>query len=636
MDQDLQSTPQEKIAARFIKNLQNAVDDKKHLPESSSDQTESQNNNAGTKIAKNFILRIKQKMDLKENIIKSNEKKLRHILQNEVRSLDDIKFLAQEIENLDFFKDFRKRHTEIYEKDSLFYFCKVLKYHKYQPNSTIYHQGDHTNGKIYIVLSGEASICINSKESDNIKPSAPKDDEPKNLQNIRRNLLNSISSIARSHSPSTPKRSSQFDNKLKQGSYFGDQESREGETRKSTIIADTECELITIEQKDIVYVKKAFPKVNWNLIEAFQKHLPDIKPTQIQKLIEKHTGIFEEVILWQEDELIAEGKEGNHFYIIGDGECKIFRKWSRKLECSTEFELRAISNFYQISKEQAAKVSIGTIKYGAFIGEEIFLNENNQYDHSIQVCSNEVKIYKVEKDKFASVFPEEIVDYVKRQCIKRKKATEDAFLLKMDCIIKEVYDKTKRRSSLSLVRENSLDSLRSPNSPKLIGSPSIFKNSAVQRFSSLLQKNAENIKIEDSTKSHSSSSTLEGDPISPTGSASPKSPHLAKITAKSDKLKGANSVKNLRRISCPLQSNAPLVKLSSFTVEITESKCPESPGLKYQPSSPSYFKSTNSVSQSPKTRSKLPPILATKPVPKFQIKRKSGFSNIIEDANNAM
>ena len=92
------------------------------------------------------------------------EEKIRRILTSPKRTQDDALFIYKQIQHFDFFIKFKESNTDLYEIDSLLHICRHLGYEKFRSGETIFEEDAESNGKMYLMFSGEVSIIVKNPD----------------------------------------------------------------------------------------------------------------------------------------------------------------------------------------------------------------------------------------------------------------------------------------------------------------------------------------------------------------------------------------------------------------------------------------------------------------------------------------
>ena len=92
------------------------------------------------------------------------EEKVRRILTSPKRSQDDALFIYKQIQHFDFFIKFKENNTDLYEIDSLLHICKHLGFEKFRRGQTVFEEDADSNGKMYLMFSGEVSIIVKNPD----------------------------------------------------------------------------------------------------------------------------------------------------------------------------------------------------------------------------------------------------------------------------------------------------------------------------------------------------------------------------------------------------------------------------------------------------------------------------------------
>lgn len=85
----------------------------------------------------------------------------RRIIKTEKRTDYESNLLYEHIKNFTYFETFNERNTNMFfEKNAFLHLCQRLKFQKMKGGRAVYREGDPSNGKMYILLSGEASSVV--------------------------------------------------------------------------------------------------------------------------------------------------------------------------------------------------------------------------------------------------------------------------------------------------------------------------------------------------------------------------------------------------------------------------------------------------------------------------------------------
>ena len=145
------------------------------------------------------------------------------------------------------------------------------------------------------------------------------DDENKKKQYKRKKSLHSFAS-----------KFGTIKDKIKKGGYFGEKALATNQPRGATIITNTECELLTIRKEEFDLMMGKFERVNNHLKEFMYKYIPNIQLIYNKSVLENLLYVFNEKTFEKGNHLTLEEEEGNHFYIVAEGRCDLYKKWIKK------------------------------------------------------------------------------------------------------------------------------------------------------------------------------------------------------------------------------------------------------------------------------------------------------------------
>lgn len=86
--------------------------------------------------------------------------RFRKILKTTDRDQKDLEFLYKQLQDMDFLSIFGEYSTESQETESILHICKHLGFEQLEPGEVILREGDPSNGKFYLIFSGEVSIIV--------------------------------------------------------------------------------------------------------------------------------------------------------------------------------------------------------------------------------------------------------------------------------------------------------------------------------------------------------------------------------------------------------------------------------------------------------------------------------------------
>ena len=89
---------------------------------------------------------------------------IRNILNTDQRTDKDVWMLYEAFKDSKFFRQYINNTDERERLNALLYLCKRLKYETWGAQTLIIKQGEYSNGKVYIVLSGELTVLIKNVE----------------------------------------------------------------------------------------------------------------------------------------------------------------------------------------------------------------------------------------------------------------------------------------------------------------------------------------------------------------------------------------------------------------------------------------------------------------------------------------
>lgn len=267
-------------------------------------------------------------------------------------------------------------------------------YEKYSPGQIIVSEGDKSNNKFYVVLSGKVNILIRNNEkvfiSENIQKkfmqtinnerhsvqeNSPLLMAPPKLMETKMNfrkkslnpqILTPISSEPRKktiriHPDNNKIEENYMENsknlsfkdfsidhillkfkemgyinkELEKGEGFGEVALLDSKARRTaTVLALTNLELIVILKKDFLLIRQKFSKEYKQKKKFIVSVIPFLKTINSSSTLDNLIFSFKELILPHRSILINEGEKSEKIYFIMKGKCKIVKKF--------EFEINGI------------------------------------------------------------------------------------------------------------------------------------------------------------------------------------------------------------------------------------------------------------------------------------------------------
>jgi hypothetical protein len=91
---------------------------------------------------------------------KALEERILKILQSETRTEDDCILLFSRLKKINFFETYLSDEDGEVNREACVHCLKRIKYEKYDPGDVVVKQGDESNGRAYIIYSGEVSVIV--------------------------------------------------------------------------------------------------------------------------------------------------------------------------------------------------------------------------------------------------------------------------------------------------------------------------------------------------------------------------------------------------------------------------------------------------------------------------------------------
>ncbi len=483
------------------------------------------------------------------------------LLENPVKTDREAWYIYSKLKNFKFFTQFIENTDEKDKIDSAMYICKKLQYHKHPAGSVIMKQNQYSNGKVYLVLSGELlvivaemdalkqqtlqteqdqqperkltmaetreidqqipSIAINKIEESLRSPSSSRSHlkleagqyslpEPSGPNSSRKpslfkelslapqaslksrgsalplqtpemsDALNQIVQLQKQQdllrkpqtmlikastssfdpSPRMLKRQTNVElnqfkvvnpdpygkvvNKITKGAYFGERALFKRHKRTATIMANSDVELLTLNQEEFEYVQTEFNKTKKQLLAFISGIFPQLEklhPISIENL--SYTCDIRNCFFHQT--IVTEGVTGDEFFIVYDGKLEVIKTLIYDKSDTLNHNMAETKNLYGLKKTTKEQFVIMTMEKGMFFGEEILYNTEPVYEYTVRASTEKTRLLCFKKSKFLFKCPKMVIESLNQTYLSKKQRINKTLHTRLE--------KRGTRASLELLEE---------------------------------------------------------------------------------------------------------------------------------------------------------------------------------------
>jgi len=381
---------------------------------------------------------------------------VKQVLEKEQKNEEDLQFLWEYLKEFRFFYEFIDTINLKERMRLIFHLCKKLEYEHFEPGSIVMKQGEISNKKIYLILSGCAQGRIQNKNFNKREDDLPKKMETQrtgNMKNIKalakysfsntgsnsrrgsvspdvresQNLLTPEESLK---SPSKTRLRTRTESKkvsddpanmyldspgaeevsefkllqlfgkpvceLNKGDHFGEQALLSLSKRTATIIATTDLVLLSFNQQHFQSANRENNEIKQVIAQALLKILPSLDIAE-NSVVRDHLVSIADVNEYPYGKkLTNEGDVGEDFYFLIQGHCELIKT----LIYDKSERLKGINPLYGLTKTAKEEVIISTVEKGTLIGDEIIFDEQGIYRYSVRVSSDAAQFIKFKKNLF--------------------------------------------------------------------------------------------------------------------------------------------------------------------------------------------------------------------------------------------
>ena len=362
-----------------------------------------------------------------ESISMDNEE-IKLIILTEERTEDEAKQLYEHIKSFSFFEMIDNQYPGYhFGEPALVSLCSKLKYEKHIVNKLLFKEGDSTNGKVYLLYSGEVSLY-----QKNLEPGSPEQKEGSlgavngTFQGGRlsKGVISSFESSPKMKSRlAKPKTYNAFgprssledlDNALKYGTLiktfragdvFGEQALFTWEKRPFTAVTNGPCELLVLGRHDFHQIKGKFDEKRKKIYDFMENFIPKFSDISYQ-LFEELVQLIEERFVERGTYLTVEGEPCDSIYMIYEGSCEFLKNVRLDETLGLKDPLISLKQLLRIGPVHTESIPICNVNRGTFIGDEGIYREEGTYNFSVRMVSGVGTIFVINKENFINKFPE--------------------------------------------------------------------------------------------------------------------------------------------------------------------------------------------------------------------------------------
>jgi len=421
---------------------------------------------------------------------------IKQILDKEQKNEEDLQYLWEFLKEFRFFYEFIDTINLKERMRLIFHLCKKLEYERFEPGSVIMKQGEISNKKIYLILSGRAQVRLQNKNFTKRDEDFPRKLETqrtlnKNNSNIKAHAKYSFSNVnttSRRGSVSPEMKDSQ--NLLTPDEHLGvPAKSPNSKTRLRT---KTESKKTTYEEPGNMYLDSpgAEEMNEHKLYQLFGKTICELNAGDhfgeqaLLSLSKRTTSIIAStnlvLLTFNQQHFQSANRENNeikqiiaqallkilpsldkvensvvrdHLVAIADvNEFPYGKKLTNEGDIGEDFyfliqghceliktliydkseRLKGINPLYGLTKTVKEEVIISNVEKGTLIGDEIIFDDQGIYRYSIRVSSDTAQFIKFKKNLFLFRCKKEILDDLENYSNKKNLRNIDSLKVKLE------------------------------------------------------------------------------------------------------------------------------------------------------------------------------------------------------------
>lgn len=345
------------------------------------------------------------------------------------KTKEDLQYILERIKKLKFFREFLENTFKGGSPDILLNVCSTLRHVFVDQGELIIQQGETSNNKLYVILTGNVYVCKSDITLDYMSEN----------QSIRTPIIKQPLRIKKKAITTSPLTLEEFENFIqkkygkilrimKTGEGFGEQALLRNVKRTASIIAKTECELLMIEKEDFTCIleeyKQAYHHKEILLHDVFPFIRKEIHSSkQIEGLIFSFSkeNFVKGTILTSEEKL----NETPKLFVIDEGEFLV--------------EKNIVINGKKIEK---ARISV--IGNKSVVGEEILFD--SQYYYNVTCITMNGSGFVISRNNILKNCPKLLIDNIKKNWEEKKNIRTEIY---QDCLI-SINEKNKITTRLKI------------------------------------------------------------------------------------------------------------------------------------------------------------------------------------------
>lgn len=350
------------------------------------------------------------------------------LFSSEEKSEEQIKQIFDLIKHFSFFDVINSKFPGYsFKEPALLELCSKMKYEKHILDKTLFSQGESTNGKVYLIFSGEVSL-FQKVEPISLEEEGPQRESPSPILGHSQ-FASSIFSEAGSpllhrnqtkpknhtfapvHSPGLEILTSsaiQMESSRKAGEFVGDETLLTWEARPYTAITNGPCELLVLSRRDFHLTREKHDEKRKRVVSFLENFVPQFRANSTHKLLDELVCVMEERVMERGASLVVEGETGDKIYMMFDGTCEILKNVRVDESLNLTNTLVSVKQLLRVSPMYNDPVSVCHVSKGALVGDEIIFGSQESYNCSVRVTSGTALVFCLQKDIFISKFPKAV------------------------------------------------------------------------------------------------------------------------------------------------------------------------------------------------------------------------------------
>ena len=409
-------------------------------------------------------------------------------LKRSPKNKEDAKFIYSYINKFPFFQKFQEQNLQHSVDEAILHICRYCEYEKHQKNTIIFKEGDPSNEKFYIIISGQVHIYLQDKSvfiQENLEKTQKDNIAMQNQKQMVIRRKSSLFSSPKLTSPLLPRKkgsvmtptfSHHFQkhayeqdnvlvkpryldpdlmpeigskrNELGPGEAFGEKalliSDPDLAKRTATIIAATDVEFMIIKKVEFDRITQRFSKQNEMKFEFLTQTLPFLRSIRSVSTLENLVYSFKEENIGYNMTVVEENEYDplEKVYFLNEGVCRVEKQFS--------FLINSISH--------TAKCNICDLVEGSLIGEEVIFKdfyktinsttttnpedivEGAKYQYTVIVQSENAKFYVINKSNFLMKFPKEIKLFLYEKYRLKEKSRKEIYIKNSQELIKRYQE----------------------------------------------------------------------------------------------------------------------------------------------------------------------------------------------------